>query len=105
MTAKVPRIDRGRAMLGIRVADAFRRKRKITMITSPRVTAIVTLMSSKASRMFLDRSPRMLRWAAGGSWAWNTGSKLLILSVTSITLLPGWRITMRLIAREPALRL
>ena len=69
ITAKVPTMENGSAIEGIRVAEALRRKRKITMITSPIVTAMVNWMSVNASRIFLARSPRTLRSTEGGSCA------------------------------------
>ncbi len=41
ITANVPTMENGSAIAGIMVAEKFRRKRKITMITSPRVAAMV----------------------------------------------------------------
>src|SRR5579871_452385 len=41
ITEKVPTIENGSAIAGIRVAEMFRRNRKITMITSASVTTMV----------------------------------------------------------------
>ena len=73
----------------------------MTSTTSTSVTSIVHWMSWNASRMFFERSPRMVRCTEGGSARSKVGSSLRIASVTSIVLLPGWRITDRLIARWP----
>ncbi len=51
--------------------------------------------------MFFDRSPRTVRCTDGGRRSSKVGSSLRIASVTSIVLLPGCRITDRLIARCP----
>jgi hypothetical protein len=56
MATKVPTIDRGRARLGMTVADTFRRKRKMTMTTSPRVSPMVKFTSAIDSLIDLDRS-------------------------------------------------
>jgi hypothetical protein len=45
MIEKVPSMDMGSAMLGIMVADALRRKMKITMMTRQSVTIMVLLIS------------------------------------------------------------
>jgi len=42
-----------------RSAEAFRRNSAMTRMTSPMVTVIVKRTSSKDSRMFLERSPRI----------------------------------------------
>ena len=104
ITAKVPRIENGSASAGISVAEPLWRKAKITATTSSSVISIVHWMSLNASRMFFERSPRMVRWTDGGSACWNDGSRARTASVTSMVLLPGWRITCRLMARRaPAL--
>ena len=41
ITEKVPRMEKGNAIAGIRVAGRFRRNRKITRITSESVATIV----------------------------------------------------------------
>ena len=56
MTAKVPMMDMGSARQGITVAETFRRKRKITMITSATVSTRVNFTSLTDSRMACDRS-------------------------------------------------
>ena len=72
----------------------------MTATTSASVSSIVHWMSVKASRMLRERSPRIVRCTDGGRSASNDGSSLRIASVTSIVLLPGWRITCRLMARR-----
>ena len=59
ITENVPTMENGSAVAGIMVAERFRRNRKITRTTSERVASMVNWMSWNASRMFLDRSPRM----------------------------------------------
>ena len=104
ITAKVPKIENGSASAGISVAEPLCRKAKITATTRTSVISIVHWMSLKASRMFFERSPRIVRCTDGGSDCWNVGSSARTASVTSMVLLPGWRITCRLIARRaPAL--
>src|SRR5690242_11394259 len=100
MTANVPRMENGSAMLGISVAEALRRNTKITMITRARVTNMVVWTSWKASRMFFERSLRRRRCTAGGSCDWKNGIRRDISLVTSMVLLPGWRMTMRFTARS-----
>ena len=56
MTAKVPTIDIGSAMLGMTVAEIFRRKRKITRMTKATVSSKVNLTSLTDSRMDCERS-------------------------------------------------
>ena len=61
ITENVPTMEKGKAMAGITVAEKFLRNRKITRMTKASVAAMVNWMSWKASRMFLERSPRMPR--------------------------------------------
>ena len=61
--------------------------------------SIVTWMSLNAARMVRDRSCRGVRWTDGGSCDWKPGSSARTASVTSIVLLPGWRITCNVMAR------
>ena len=82
-------MENGSAMLGITVAEALRRNRKITRITRPMVSNMVNLISSKASRIFLERSLRIFNSTDGGSWDLKNGSSRLIESFTSMVLLPG----------------
>ena len=103
ITEKVPMMEKGSAMAGIMVAEKFRRKRKMTMMTRARVAAMVNWISWKASRIFLERSPRTPRCTLGGICAWKTGMRRLTLSVTSMVLEPGWRMTERLTPMVPSL--
>ena len=56
MTANVPTIDMGSAMLGITVAGTLRRNTKITMITRPSVSIRVNFTSPTESRIVWERS-------------------------------------------------
>ena len=56
MMANVPIIEKGSARLGITVAQTFRRKTKITMMTSASVSSIVYCTSRYDSRMVSERS-------------------------------------------------
>ncbi|MNK53155.1 hypothetical protein D3C87_721070 [compost metagenome] len=56
ITPKVARIDTGSAKAGIKVADRFLRKRKMTMMTSPIVSTSVNWTSLTDSRMEVLRS-------------------------------------------------
>jgi hypothetical protein len=56
MTMNVPTIDMGSARLGIRVAETFRRKRKITSTTSAMASMRVNWTSCTDERMDTDRS-------------------------------------------------
>src|SRR5260370_36284552 len=98
--AKVPRIENGRAIAGMIVAETFRRNKKITRMTSARVTIIVNWISLKAARIFLDRSLRICRVTEGGICAWKYGKSRRIASVVSMVLVPGWRMIIRLMARS-----
>src|SRR5207245_793918 len=66
ITPKVPTSDRGPAMLGIRVADRLRRKRKITITTSPTVSISVNCTSRTEARIVVVRSVRIETWTAEG---------------------------------------
>ena len=101
MTAKVPTREKGRASDGMSVAEARRRKNAMTRMTRTSVNIRVNFTSSKDSRMFLERSLRMSSVMFGGICAFSDGNTFLIASFTSMTLLPGWRCTMRLMARPP----
>ena len=102
ITANVPMMEKGSARLGIAVAERFRRNRKITMTTRPRVSSKVNCTSWKDSRMLIDRSYRMCISTEGGIWTLNIGSSCLMESVTSTVLVPGWRWIARIMERRPA---
>jgi hypothetical protein len=60
---------------------------------------MVTWMSLNAARMVLDRSWRGMTFTDGGSCDSNVGSSARTASVTSMVLVPGWRMTCSVIAR------
>ena len=91
MAAKVPTIDMGRARLGMIVAETFRRKRKITRMTSMTARSSVNSTSRTDSRMEIERSYRMLRLTDAGIWARKVGSNVRIASTTSTVFVPGCR--------------
>src|SRR4030042_6805335 len=99
MTEKVPTMDMGSARLGMTVAEKFRRKRKITMITRPRANSRVNWTSFTDSRMVAERSYRVTICTDAGTWFRMLGSNLLMESTTSMVLVPGWRWVARTRAR------
>ena len=66
MPAKVPMIDSGRAMAGMKVARQVRRKARITRITSAAVSISVICTSCTASRIDSERSLKTLSLMVGG---------------------------------------
>ena len=70
----------------------------MTPTTKNKVISIVTWMSEKAARIVRERSWRGVRWTDGGSCDWKDGSSARTASVTSMVLVPGCRITWRVIA-------
>ena len=89
MTANVPTIEKGKARLGMIVAERLRRNRKMTRTTSTTVNTSVNLTSCTDSRIDTERSLRMPSDSAAGSCAWSCGSSALIESTTSTVLVPG----------------
>ncbi len=77
MAAKVPTTDRGRARLGITVAETLRRKRKMTRTTRQRVSSRVNCTSLTDAWMGSALSNRMLRLAEAGIWLLKLGSRAL----------------------------
>src|SRR5437899_1436049 len=102
ITANVPTIDIGRAMLGMAVADKLRRKRKMTRMTSTSARNSVNFTSSTEDRIETDRSYNVSTFTDGGITARNLGNNCLIESTTSTVLLPGWRwIARTMLRRKP----
>ncbi len=101
MPAKVPMMDKGRARAGMNVARQVRRKARMTRITRHAVRISVSCTSCTASRIEIDRSLNTLSLTVGGSSRWNSGSALLMASVTATVLASGWRWTERMIERVP----
>jgi len=98
ITAKVPRIEKGSASAGIIVAEPLCRNRKITPTTRTSVISIVICTSLNAARIVRERSCRGVSCTDGGSCETKVGSSARTASVTSMVLLPGWRITCSVIA-------
>ena len=78
-------------MLGIIVAQALRKKRKITITTSATVNSSVNSISLTDARMVVVRSKSVLSVTEGGIEARNSGSSALMRSTVSIMLAPGCR--------------
>ena len=91
ITPKVPMIEMGIAMLGMMVAAAERRKRKITSTTKMIARTRVNFTSCTESRIASDLSLKISRLTVAGSCARNAGSSALIPSTTLMVLVPGWR--------------
>ncbi len=91
ITPKVPTRESGTATLGMAVAAAFLRNRKITITTSPMAIASSIFTSRTEARMVVVRSESRVSSTAPGSDARSCGSSLLTRSTTSITFEPGWR--------------
>src|SRR5258708_37008546 len=72
ITAKVPMIDNGTTAPGIMVAETFRKKRKITMITRQMVSNRVKRTSVMDWRMDCERSNATSRFTAGGISVFKT---------------------------------
>src|ERR1700731_4112308 len=77
---KVPISERGKATLGITVAQTLRRKMKITRITRKTVSSRVNWTSRTDARMVCVRSVRMVTLTDGGIEAVSFGSNSLIRS-------------------------
>src|SRR5882672_875093 len=92
MTPKVPTIDKGTEILGIAVAQALRRKRKMTITTSATVSMSVNSISWTEARIVMVRSEVISRVAAGGIVARNSGRTALMLSTVLMMLAPGCRL-------------
>src|ERR1700687_4570851 len=86
-------MERGTAMLGIMVAQALRRNRKITMTTSATVNNIVNSISWTDARIVVVRLKFVSSATVGGMEARNSGSKAMMRSTVSIMLAPGCRPT------------
>src|SRR5271165_638848 len=69
MTPKVPTMESGTAMLGMMVAHALRKNRKITMTTRATVKSRVNSMSFTEARMVVVRSNIGVSVTDGGTEA------------------------------------
>ena len=74
MTAKVPTSDSGTDRLGISVAEAVRRNRKITSTTSTTARPSSNCTSATEARIVLVRSVSTATSIAAGNAARNCGS-------------------------------
>src|SRR5258708_3078677 len=86
MTPKVAIKESGMVRLGMIVAQALRKKAKITAITSAMVMSIVNCTSLTDARMVWVRSPTTVNLAAGGRVAVNAGSRSLMFWIVAMTL-------------------
>ena len=100
ITANVPSRDTGIARLGMMVAEAFRRKTKITSTTSPKLSSSVVCTSRKESRMLLARSAITRTPMLGGTSLRICGSSARTPLLTSTALLPGCLYTITLSSRS-----
>ncbi len=78
-------------MLGIIVAQALRRKRKITITTSATVSNRVNSISLTEARMVVVRSNVGVSVTDGGIDARSSGNSALMWSTVSIMFAPGCR--------------
>ena len=91
MTANVPMRDIGSARLGMSVADRFRKKMKMTMMTRHTARKSVRSTSVTDWRMDSDRSLATFSCTAAGMEARNCGNSFLMSSTTWTVFAPGWR--------------
>ena len=91
IAAQVPISETGKANAGMMVAETFRRKRKITMITSEAAIASVSCTFQTAARIEIARSNSGDIWIAAGTCARNCGSLACTSLTTSTVLASGWR--------------
>ena len=100
MKPKVPTRETGTATLGMAVARALRRKKKITITTRNTESNSSICTSFTEARMVAVRSVRIFMSIDAGSVACNCGIKAFTLSTTSITLAPGWRWMLTMMAGD-----
>ena len=98
MTPNVPTSESGTATLGMRVALALRRKTKITSTTRTTASSSSNMTSCTEARIVTVRSVTSCTSTEAGSAAVSEGRRLFTRSTTSITLAPGWRCTLTMIA-------
>ena len=98
MKPNVPMSETGTATLGMMVAGRLRKNRKITSTTSATANSSSICTSRTEARMVMVRSVSMATSTAAGRAARSCGSCCLMRSTTSITLAPGWRWMLRMIA-------
>src|SRR3954471_13266956 len=93
-------IDIGSAMLGMMVAEIFRRNRKMTRMTRKMVSSSVNLTSFTDSRMDCERSYTMLNVTEAGICFCTVGSSSLMESTTATVFVPGCFWMARVMARS-----
>ncbi len=98
ITPKVPTSDSGTATAGMMVAGMLRRNRKITITTSATASSSSNCTSATEARMVVVRSVSTAMSMLAGRVSLSCGSRALARLTTSITLAPGWRCTLRMIA-------
>src|SRR3954449_4647190 len=89
MTAHVPNSDIGTARAGINVAEADRRNRKMTRMTSTMAIASVSSTSVTAWRIEIDRSSITVMVTDGGIWASSAGNFARTASTTATVFASG----------------
>ena len=89
MTAQVPTSEIGTASAGIAVAEAERRNRKITRMTSPIAISRVSCTSTTAWRTERERSISTSRLIEAGTCARRLGNFARMRSTTSTVLASG----------------
>src|SRR3954469_6055622 len=99
MTANVPTKDMGSAMLGMMVAERFRRNRKMTSTTSMTVSLSVNLTSSTEARIDCERSYKTSTWTDAGISDFIESITARMEFTTLTVFVPGWRKTERLMER------
>ena len=98
MTPKVPTSDSGTAMLGMRVAEALRRKKKMTSTTRITASSNSNCTSAIEARMLMVRSVSTETLIEAGRLACSCGSIAVMRSTVWMTLAPGWRWMLTMIA-------
>lgn len=96
ITPKVPTSDSGTATLGMSVALALRKNRKITITTSAMDSSNSNCVSSTDARIVVVRSEITCTSTEAGKDACSLGNSALTLSTVWITLAPGCLCTLRM---------
>ena len=100
ITEKVPMMAIGSVRLGMTVATALRRKKKITATTSTSATSNDIFTSATALLIVIDRSYCRCTLSVGGKPCSISESASFTRRATSTVFVPGWRCTIRLMARS-----
>ena len=98
MTPNVPTSDSGTATLGMSVAATLRRNRKMTSTTSATASSSSNWTSATEPRIVTVRSVSSVTSTAAGNAFCSCGNSAFTRSTTSMTLVPGWRWMLRMIA-------